>query len=113
PDPAILPVCILAWFPPVFPLFPWFPVLTLFPFAPAFPAPAALPAPAPPWPSRPDKFPALFPAPAPAAPPAAPSPCAPLPCAAPSPLSNDLIASAFGLPLFTDARRFWSLLAAC
>src|SRR5262249_4723680 len=108
-------------------------LFSLFPFspcfhAPAFPAPSpcrlcssrsvrlfsAFPAPAAaPWPSRSDKFPGLFPAPAPAAPPAASSPCAPLPCPTPSALLNDLIASAFGLPLFTDAWRFLSLAAAC
>src|SRR6266567_3010805 len=71
------------------------------------------PAPAP-WRLSSDSFPILFsPLPAPA-PPAAPSPSAPpSPCPTPSPLLNDLIASAFGLPLFTDARRFLSLLAAC
>src|SRR5947209_12272274 len=46
-----------------------------------------------------------------AAPPAAPI-ASPLPCPAPSLLLNDLIASEFGWPLFTDAWRFLSLLAA-
>src|SRR4029453_16328203 len=91
-----------------------FPVLCS-PFFPARPCPSApLPCPAPaPWRLSSDAFPILFsplPAPAPAA---APRPCSPpLPCPTPSPLLNELIALAFGLPLFTFAWRFLSLLAA-
>src|SRR5204862_7352983 len=74
----------------------------------------AVPAPAPtPWPWRSPKFPRLFSAPAPAGPPAVPTSCPPRPWPTPSLLSNDLIVSWFGFPLFVEARRFLSLAAAC
>src|SRR6266481_1718585 len=43
PAPPMLPVCILAWFPPMLPRLPWFPVLCLFPPCPAPPLPAPAP----------------------------------------------------------------------